>query len=304
MGCGASKGVVVPILASDKNKHSEVGKHGACCAAVPRAMQARRTSRGPRYIPAPRCAVLTRLLARTDTSEQEESEKLEAERRMERVREWVRSADPAPWQEIKEAAQRLGMRPAGAPSGHGQSGRSLRRERTPERHSGRANQRVAQGRERGQSEPPALESPNASTHVSGGDIQRETPVEPYRRPMSASYQRPPISSESLSQGRPALSTEGWDVGEPSVGASEERDRFGGLGKKPLESGSLRKALKRLHEKIMGKPSIQHAFYDFDINHDNKISLDEFFEACSTLKTDLPKDQLSEVSLNPEASSAD
>ena len=225
-------------------------------------------------------------------------ERLEAKVRLERIREWARSADPAPWQEIAEAEQRLGLkgaqRPAGA-RGHAQSGRSLRRERTPEtRHGGRANQRGALAQERSKSEPP-LESPNASTHVSGGDVQRETPTEPHRRRMSPSYQRPPISAEGLSQGRPALSTEGWDVGEPSVGASEERDRFGGLGKQPLDRGSLSKALKRLHDKIMGKASIQHAFYDFDINHDNKISLDEFFEACSTLKTDLPKEQLSEVS---------
>jgi len=91
-----------------------------------------------------------------------------------------------------------------------------------------------------------------------------------------------------------FSTKGWNDGEPSVGASEEMDRFGNLGKHPLESGTLRKALKRLHESIMGKPSIQHAFYDFDKNHDNQISLDEFLEQCNTLQTKLPQNQLSEV----------
>jgi len=91
-----------------------------------------------------------------------------------------------------------------------------------------------------------------------------------------------------------FSTKGWNDGEPSVGASEEMDRLGNLGKHPLESGTLRKALKRLHESIMGKPSIQHAFYDFDKNHDNQISLDEFLEQCNTLQTKLPQNQLSEV----------
>jgi len=231
--------------------------------------------------------------------EQAESEKAEAKLKMTWVREWVKSADPAPWHEINEAAMRLGVKGAPKPAGpqgagaHGRSDRrsAHRRERTPEQRPGAAE---------GGRDTPLLGSPlsretdgDASTHVSGGEIRRETPVAPYRRPPA------PVSAEGLSQGRPALSTKGWDEGEPSVGASEERDRFGGLGKQPLESGPLRKALKRLHEKIMGKPSIQHAFYDFDMNHDNKISLDEFLEACSSMQTDLPKAQLSEVSPAPK-----
>eukprot|EP00802_Teleaulax_amphioxeia_P017042 Tamp_17184.p1 GENE.Tamp_17184~~Tamp_17184.p1 ORF type:complete len:345 (-),score=77.01 Tamp_17184:374-1333(-) len=229
-----------------------------------------------------------------DRQAEAESEKAEAKLKMTWVREWVKSADPAPWHEINEAAMRLGVKGAPKPAGpqgagaHGRSDRrsAHRRERTPEQRPGAAE---------GGRDTPLLGSPlsretdgDASTHVSGGEIRRETPVAPYRRPPA------PVSAEGLSQGRPALSTKGWDEGEPSVGASEERDRFGGLGKQPLESGPLRKALKRLHEKIMGKPSIQHAFYDFDMNHDNKISLDEFLEACSSMQTDLPKAQLSEV----------
>ena len=72
------------------------------------------------------------------------------------------------------------------------------------------------------------------------------------------------------------------------------DKLAGLGKAKLSSGGLRSALKSLHESIMGKSSLQHAFYEFDKNKDNRISREEFLEACSDMTTKLPESQLAEV----------
>ena len=203
---------------------------------------------------------------------------------MARVEEWAACAGQVPWHDINEGAQRLGVKGLPKPSNEANSDRHSKRTIDPPAQ----RKRDSNLKDLSHSRATAAAKPDndAVTRIRDGEIHRESHM--------AGYQRPSISSENLSAGRPALSTEGWNEGEPSIGASEEKDMLAGLGKKTLESGALRTALKRLHESIMGKPSIQHAFYDFDKNHDNQISLDEFLEACGSMQTQLPKSQLSEV----------
>lgn len=240
---------------------------------------------------------------------------------MSRCKQWARAAGPVPWQDIHEAATRMGVKAAPKPRGFL---REESRRNRPDR--ARSESPVARGRaftepkQRAQSKERAqYKTPDAPTRrrphrpldprlptITGSDTA-DSPTAPpedddhlTRRSISDGEiwperrPRPPTSTESFNHDRPALSTAGWNDGEPSVGNSDEQDRFHGLGKRQLSSGTLRTALKTLHQKITGKPSLNHAFYDFDQNNDNKISIDEFLEGCSNMKTDLTKEQLSEV----------
>ena len=220
--------------------------------------------------------------------------------KMRRCKEWASSVGPAPWQDLNEAANRMGVRCIPKPRNYRSESRDSRspgrRARSEDGYGSPARRSRDKARYRTPDPPklrrklsdvtesPHVDSPltregDVSTRVSDGEIKT---------------QRMAGSTDGFSQGRPALSTEGWNQAEPSIGASDEKDKLTGLGKKQLSSVSLKNALMKLHKSITGKASIQHAFYDFDKNHDNQISLDEFLEECSNLKTALPKNQLSEV----------
>jgi hypothetical protein len=215
---------------------------------------------------------------------QVDNEKLEMKLKMARVKEWAGGLGPVPWDDVNEAALRLGMKLPARPRGDKRASYSSK-DSHPGKQRGRSRERDLRQREKALLESPLSPDGDNSTHVSGSEI-RDAAGQASRRPQDA--------GEEISIGRPALSTEGWDKGEPSIGASEEKDRLAGLGKNKLSSGGLRSALKSLHESIMGKASLQHAFYEFDKNKDNQISLDEFLEACSNMTTNLPESQLSEV----------
>ena len=215
---------------------------------------------------------------------QVDDEKLEMKLKMARVKEWAGGLGPVPWDDVNEAALRLGMKVPARSRGDKRASYSSK-DSHPGKQRSRSRERDPRQREKALLESPLSQDRDNSTHVSGSEI-RDAAGQASRRPQDA--------SEAISIGRPALSTGGWDKGEPSIGASEEKDRLAGLGKNKLSSGGLRSALKSLHESIMGKASLQHAFYEFDKNKDNQISLDEFLEACSNLTTNLPESQLSEV----------
>jgi len=292
MGCGASAGVArVEQPAHKKDPDQEV------CKALANALAARGRSAaggwwGARQArpPSSTHAVVHFSDCAEVPAAQADSEKLEMKVKMARVGEWASSLGPAPWEDITEAALRLGMKTGPRPKGDRRASYSSK-DSHPAKPRSQSRERELRQREKELLESPAIDSPlspdgDNSTHISGNEI-RDAAGKSSRRPHDT-------APEAISVGRPALSTEGWDKGEPSVGASEEMDKLAGLGKVKLSSGGLRNALKSLHESIMGKSSLQHAFYEFDKNKDNRISLEEFLEACSDMTTTLPESQLSEV----------
>lgn len=129
---------------------------------------------------------------------QEDDEKLENKVKMARVREWANSLDPVPWEDINDAARRLGVRGSGPkPQFHSTNVQS-----NAEDSRAREKRRGSRRSELLSSDSPMSPDNDTSTHISDSEIRHAAGE------LLAPPHRPPLST-GFSQGRPALRYAIW-----------------------------------------------------------------------------------------------